>query len=371
MIILLLLLCIGAAVILSQWLIRRFGFSKLTYTLEFLQPEATEGETVTLIETICSEKPLPLPWVKAELTTQAALAFASGQSTVSDDSRFVSSFFCLFPYRKIERRWQVRCTQRGVFTVSHAVIVLNDLFNTAETSKPFPDASATLTVLPAIRHAEEIGEFPRQLNGDVVRNRAWIPDRYAISGIREYHDGDSVRDICWAATARAGEPMVWQFQETADPSLTVLLNLETRETDISKVSDRAVYEDAIRICAAYFAKAAACRIPVRFCANTQIGELPAETAFGAGEAELNRLLHILAELPDTISCKFEKLLRRVISDDPDSSLLIVTASVTAPILDAAACDPRISVLSLRPVSARSTPPNVQYFPLNRHNTKGD
>ena len=367
MIIVLLLLCIGAAVLIPQWLIRRFGFSGLTYTLEFSQPEASEGDTVTLIETICSEKPVPLPWVKAELTAPAALVFASGQSVVSDGSRFVSSFFCLFPYRRIERRWQVRCERRGLFRVEHAVIVLSDLFSSAEISKPFPDACAALTVLPAIRHADALREFPRQLNGDVIRSRAWIPDRYAVSGIREYADGDSVRDICWTATARTGTPMVWQYQETADPTLTVLLNLETRETDISRVSDHAAYENAIRLCAAYFAKASASRIPVRFCANTQIGGRPAESGFVTGESQLVRLLHVLAELPDTITCKFEKLLHRVIAEDSDTAVLIITACVTQPILTAAAYDPRISVISLRPLPSRNAAPNVQYIPAERLN----
>ena len=107
MILILLLLLIGAVVLCTQLLIRRFGFSELTYSLAFSVPEATEGDTVTLTETICSRKPIPLPWVKAELTTHASLLIASEQSAVSEDTRFISSFFCLFPYRKIERRWKV------------------------------------------------------------------------------------------------------------------------------------------------------------------------------------------------------------------------------------------------------------------------
>ena len=231
MILIILLLCVGGILMLSHSLIRRFGYRNLTYKLAFSENEVFEGETVTLTETICSRKPIPLPWVKVELTTHSSLLFATKQSAISEDTRFVSSFFFLFPYRRIERHWKVTCTQRGMFTVSHAVIVLSDLFGAAEMSRPFPDAYAELTVLPARRHTSIPDAFPQQLMGDVIRRRMLIPDRFAVSGIRQYADGDPVRDICWSASARTDIPMVWQFQETASPTAVIALNLETRESD--------------------------------------------------------------------------------------------------------------------------------------------
>ena len=65
MILILLLLCVAAAALLPHVLLRKFGYKNLTYTLAFSETEVSEGDTVTLTETICSRKPLPLPWVKA------------------------------------------------------------------------------------------------------------------------------------------------------------------------------------------------------------------------------------------------------------------------------------------------------------------
>lgn len=360
MTLLLLLLCIGAAVLLSRFLIARYGYRNLTYSLAFSKDEVTEGDTVTLLETICSCKPLPLPWVKAELTTDSSLDFASEQSAVSEETRFVSSYFCLYPYRQIERRWTVTCTKRGMFTVSHAVIMLSDLFGTMELSRLFPDAEAHLTVLPAVHPVSAVQEFPQRFTGDVIRSRTLIPDRFAVSGTRPYADGDPVRDICWTATARSETPVVWQYQETASPSLTVLLNLETRETDRDRVSDRAVYEDAIRLCAAYLGKAVSMQIPVRLGANTEIDGQPVETRFD--QHDLLRHLRILAALPDSISCRFVHLLQRICADDPAASVLVITAQPTADILRRAAADPRITVLSLRPLSDAVRLQNVRHIP---------
>lgn len=343
----LLLLCVAAAAMLPHLLLRKFGYKALTYTLEFSETEVSEGDTLTLTETICSRKLLPLPWVKAELTTDASLHFAAGQGAVTGETRFLSSFFSLMPYRKIERRRQVTCTRRGRYEISHAVLMLTDLFGTVELSQPFPDAHASLTVLPAERGAELPENFPQRLTGDAIRRRVLMPDRYAVSGIREYADGDSARDICWSASARSESLMVWQYDETAAPALTVLLNCETRPTDRDTVSDRAAYEDLIRAAAAYLCAAAHARIPVRLCANTEADGFPAETAFCTGADGALRLRRMLAALPLTVSGRFERLLMRVIAEDSAAAILIVTAQTDSAMLRLAAQDPRVTVLTLR------------------------
>lgn len=358
----LLLLCIGGAVLISQLLIRRFGFRNLTYTLAFSADEVSEGDTVTLIETICSRKPLPLPWVKAELTTDTSLVFASEQSSVAEDTRFVSSFFCLYPYRKIERHWHVTCTKRGQFTVSHAVIVLSDLFGTTEFSQPYPEAEAQLTVLPAVLRLAEITEPPQQFTGEIFRRRTLMPDRFAVAGIRPYQDGDPVRDIAWTASARTDTPMVWQFQETAFPAMTVLLNLETRDTDRDRISDLPAFEKAVRLCAALLGEAERLRIPTRLCANASANGMPIECRLSSGT--LHHKLRMLAEIPDTISYRFSHLAARVCETAQNTVILIVTAQPTADILRLAAANPEIHVYSLRPLRSGEQLPNIRHIALH-------
>lgn len=363
MILVLLLLSIGLAVWISQQLIGRFGFRNLTYTLAFSAEEVTEGDAVELIETIVSRKPIPLPWIKAELTTDSSLVFASGQSSVSEETRFVSSCFSLFPYKKIERHWHVTCTKRGMFTVSHAVLVISDLFGTAEWSNPLPDVIAHLTVLPAVRHLDAMTELPQQFSGEIIRRRTVIPDRFAVCGIRPYTDGDAVRDICWTASARSEQPVVWQYQETAAPEITVMLNLETRETDRGKLSDRSLFEDAVRLCAALLGNAAQLHMPVRLMANTFIGNAPAESKVCSGADGLRHLLRMLAALPDSIACKFTQMLRRFLAANQNTAVIVVTAFVSAELMQLAVADPRITVLSLKPLKDGSHPVNVRHITL--------
>lgn len=367
MMLVLILLLLGAILILPPMLLRRYGYRALRYSLAFSEEEVSEGDTVQLIETICSDKLLPLPWVKVELTTHSALKFAEGQSAVSEETRFVSSFFSLRPYRRIERRWNVKCTRRGIFTVSHAVIVLSDLFGTAELSKAFPEAEASVCVLPAVKPVPLEAVFPPGYPGEHILDRMRIPDRFAVCGIRPYADGDQLRDICWSATARSETPMVWQYQETASPSLTVLLNLETRPTDRERVSDHAVYEQAISVCAAYVCAAATARIPVRLLANSEIAGKPAETASQTGAAAARELLRVLAAMPDTVTGRFSLLLRQVLQRDPAAAVVVITPLADPEILAAAAAVSRLTVLSVRRLPEGAARSNVRYISLDERN----
>ena len=277
----------------------------------------------------------------------------------------MSSCFCLFPYKKIERRWRVTCTRRGLYTVSHVVLVISDLFGMSEQSKPLPDITARLTVLPAVRHLDEITDLPQNFGGEILRRRTVIPDRFAVCGIREYADGDSVRDICWTASARSENPMVWQFQETASPELTVLLNLETRLTDRERLSDRSLFEDTVRVCAGLLGTAVQMHIPVRLLSNTEIEGIPVESRAAGGQPALLHLLRILAALPDTISCRFTRMLRRCLADNQNSAVIILTPFVSEELFQIAASDARITVLSLKAPDFPVIPVNIRQITLRQ------
>ena len=50
-------------------LYRRRGLEGLSYYCHFSETERTEGESLQFVETVTNDKTLPVPWLKAELTT--------------------------------------------------------------------------------------------------------------------------------------------------------------------------------------------------------------------------------------------------------------------------------------------------------------
>lgn len=343
----LLLMLIAVAFLLMHFFVKRYGFDHLEYSLHFSENEVTEGDIVTLIETVCSRKALPVTWLKVEMTTDAALEFARMQSAVSGSTRFISSFFSLRPYHRIERRWQVHCTKRGVFSVSHVILVTSDLFGTIEQSQALPDISATLTVLPKAVNYPFAADAPQSLFGDMQLRRYLMPDRIAMDGLRAYADGDPVRDICHSASARSLEPMVYRFCDTIQPTVTLLLNMTTREYDRDRVTDTTALEKEIKLCATLLLQLRELRIPVRLCANTRINGQLLDTPAASGDVHMHHLLQLLAAVPDTIDERFSNLVSRACHREPTTLLWVVTAHIDDDLLRLAENEPRLQIITVR------------------------
>lgn len=125
------LLAVLVLLVLAVWLqglvFRKFSFRKLRYTCRFSTSEAMEGDEIALIEEVENRGLLPLPWLKAELTSSRWLEFADSQSLVTEETRFVPSFFMMKPHHKVTRRWKVRCLKRGIYDLKKVVLVTTDL----------------------------------------------------------------------------------------------------------------------------------------------------------------------------------------------------------------------------------------------------
>ena len=58
-------------------LYRRNGLKGLSYRCRFSETEFTEGDSLQFVETVYNEKGMPVPWLKAELTTSCWLDVVS------------------------------------------------------------------------------------------------------------------------------------------------------------------------------------------------------------------------------------------------------------------------------------------------------
>ncbi|MFQ9093633.1 MAG: hypothetical protein ACLR5S_04550 [Ruminococcus sp.] len=61
-------------------LYRRNGLKGLSYRCRFSETEFTEGDSLQFVETVYNEKGMPVPWLKAELTTSCWLDFPETNS---------------------------------------------------------------------------------------------------------------------------------------------------------------------------------------------------------------------------------------------------------------------------------------------------
>ena len=330
------LLAVLVLLILAVWLqglvFRKFSFRKLRYTCRFSTSEAMEGDEIALIEEVENRGLLPLPWLKAELTSSRWLEFADSQSLVTEETRFVPSFFMMKPHHKVTRRWKVRCLKRGIYDLKKVVLVTTDLLGGCSPSQ-MVDVNARLTVLPAPADLTLDFRTPKHMIGDVIVRRHLLFDPFLIAGVRAYTPGDTMNRIHWLATARQGELMVHNNEYSAGQSLSVILNIQSRPYEKDGVIDKDKIEDAIRLAAGYFDSTLRTGIPVRFLCNA--GPLHSREAVVTeeyhGREHVNELMRRLAALPLSSTENFPTFLGTTCRDINSSDIVILTCYANADI----------------------------------------
>lgn len=335
-------IAVGVAILaifaLQNYLYQKYAFRDLDYRCYLSTDQACEGDEIELIEEVRNKKWLPLPWFKSEITTSRWLDFAGAQSVVSDQTRFVPSFFMLRSRQKVVRRWKVTCLKRGEFSIDQVVLVTTDLLGFSALSKA-GEAGARITVLPKPIGEDELAVSPRYITGDIMVRRQLVADPFYISGVREYTGREPMNLIHWNATAREQELMVFQNDYTSRQSVTVLLNMQSLEFEQHEVTRRETVENAIRLCAGLFDSTLDAGMPLRFMCNgtvTKGSRQSIETAEYWGREHVEGLLQILAKLQLHSTEDFGVYLDNIFSEVTSTDIIIVTSFVSDALMDFAA-----------------------------------
>lgn len=338
-----LLLVIAAAVWIQNLLYKKLAFRDLTYSCSLSKAEVFEGEELELVEVVTNNKWLPLPWLKAEITTSKYLEIAEKTATVNDLVRTVSSFFVMRSYRRVERRWKIKACRRGDFSIHNITLVSTDLLGNVALSIPIP-VELSVTVLPAPLDLDEATLSPRYISGDLVVKRQLLEDPFYIAGVREYTGREPVNRIHWNATAKEQKMMVYHNECTSRQSVTVLLNMQTREREHHTIIDREVAENCIRCAAAVFERTLDHQTPIRLMSNGTMtqdklhaagkfadnGENKAQDVLTEeywGEEHIMRLLRILAKLQNYTVADFPTWLSHHADDIGSTDIVLITGYV--------------------------------------------
>lgn len=328
------LLLLAVVIWLEGRVYRKYAFRNLKYVCYFDREEAFEGEEISLVEEVTNAKLLPVPWLKAELTTSKWLDFAGSQSLVTEETRFVPSFFMMKSRHKVVRSWKVKCLKRGCFQLDKVILVSTDLLGTASLSMPV-EPHACITVLPQPVDMEVGFEKVLSTFGPVVVRRHLLPDPFLIAGVREYTQRESINHVHWLATARTGRIMVHNNEYSADQTLTVILNVQSREFELEKAMEPEKVEEAIRVCAGFLDDTLRSGIPVSLRVNASLtGEREIiATPCSWGREHVRELLRLLAHLPLQSSEDFPVFLHSLCARVETSDLVLITAYLNQEILE--------------------------------------
>ncbi|MFC5648489.1 DUF58 domain-containing protein [Paenibacillus solisilvae] len=330
-------------IMVQRFVFRQFGMKKLSYERSFSVNRCFEGDHIEMIEKLTNRKGLPVPWLRVESLVHTGLKFQSDANFDVSNGQFYQnhkSLFSLRGNRQLTRRHAVQCVQRGCYRLTGASLTYGDLFGMFSSWTAVP-LKEELIVYPQPADYSELLLPSRSYQGDITVRRWIVEDPFTISGVRDYHSGDSLKTINWNATARAGKLQVHRRDFTADYRIMVLLNVEDHELMWEVVNQTAVIEQGIRLAAALVQYAAEQGLETGFASNGHDLDVPGTAIYverGNGNEHLLQIFEQMAKLAIIRAVPFDVLMEQMAEqwrDEDSFDIVLISAFMSEKIERAA------------------------------------
>jgi len=175
------------------------------------------GETVTVAYRV--ENPLPIAFPGIELENEVGYRLTG----VKEPRRV----FSLQGKEQLEGRSELVCRRRGVYKLGHIKLVIHDIFQMSIFEKTIT-SPLSLKVYPRVVPISSFPIVASQQMGNLKVKDPLFQDYTQVSQLRQYREGDAVRQIHWKVSAGKKHLMVKEYEERGDTEVLLLLD-STRE----------------------------------------------------------------------------------------------------------------------------------------------
>ena len=126
---------------------------------------------------------------------------------------------------KLSGWYVLRSVPRGRYAIESANVVIEDPFGLERVDIPFT-RTESLLVYPRLTELDRVfsDSGARQPGGRQLLLRR--PTGYELHGVRDYEQGESLRRVHWPSTARRGQLMVKELEDTPRDKTAVLLDAD-------------------------------------------------------------------------------------------------------------------------------------------------
>jgi len=204
--------------------------------------------------------------------------------------------------------------RRGVIRMADLRVVLPDPFGLFQRCRKVATHGDQIVVLPRryrLPPLELPGESSLQMGGEAVSSS--VGHSGEILGLRDYRSGDALRHIHWKGWAKAGKPIVKEFEDSYYPRYGLVLD------NCVRGGDEEAFEEAVSV-AASFASAIDTKrslLDLMF-----VNEEAIVMTAGQGIAKPEKMLEVLAAVEPDRVLHFEELRRLVYGYRDDFSACI-------------------------------------------------
>ena len=117
---------------------------------------------------------------------------------------------------------------RGVFTFSRTEVVLGDLLGLVTVRPSVTCTPGTLVVGPRLTSLDGLFSDAGRAAGDGRRILLRRAAGFDFHSVRQYEQGESLRRVHWPSSARRGQLMVKELEDTAHDGVVVILDCDPR-----------------------------------------------------------------------------------------------------------------------------------------------
>ncbi len=205
----------------------RYCLRRIEYKRRLSRKQVFFGEEITFEIEVANRKPLPLAWLRVEDEIPERVDLLKGKAVQTMDERLtLINIFPIGMYRRVKRRFPMRCSQRGIFAFGPTRIRSGDLFGFFR-KEMVVEAIDYLLVYPRLVPLAKLGIASKQLFGDIRLKQHLFQDPVLTAGVREYRSGDSLKRIHWKSSARLGELQTKLFEPTTTVDISIFLDVRT------------------------------------------------------------------------------------------------------------------------------------------------
>ncbi len=202
------------------------GAEKVTYQVDISKNRLQAGESLAYRVEIANAKLLVLPIINVVVSVPYSFSYEIDHHSIGKNSennvfKTVKITSSLLSYQKVKQTFDVVAKERGFFEIRTSGST-QDLIGMKNLSL-FSGDSKLVMVRPKPINFLFMNYDANSIQGDVLVRRWSNPDPIFYSGVREYTERDSLKDIEWKASAKMGDLVVKKYDTTSDESFMYLL----------------------------------------------------------------------------------------------------------------------------------------------------
>ena len=286
----------------------------LKMNVTFEDKNVLRGDKTNLILSVTNAKKLSLPMINTKFKLDSSFIFTNADAnSTKTDNVYRNDCFALGPNTKITRKVEILATKRGVYNLSEAQMVFSGIFMD-EVNVLKQNLTGFITVYPKAVDVDKIGIVKTRLEGDLNKRKYLFEDKFAFRGIREYNYNDNLKLVNWKASAKQGNLMVNEYDESMSKNVCILLNLE-KDRELENLS---LLESSIELAAGFVNKFTNQRTNICLYSNGVdfVGEGEVSVELGSGIHHLKAINTVLARIDASKEKRdFKEILNDLIIDE--------------------------------------------------------